>query len=80
MTTVCYGILGSTMGWIAEGFKFIAGSEITEIEPWCVEHASRLFPQMRQLGGLESLSSDNVEPSDVLIVGTTCAGVSILGM
>ena len=77
LTTICYGILGSTMGWIAEGFEFIAGSEI---EPWCVDHASRLFPQMKQLGDLEALSSDSVEPTDVLIVGTTCTAVSILGM
>ena len=77
LTTICYGILGSTMGWVVEGFDFVAGSEI---EPWCVDHASRLFPQMKQLGDLESLSASNMEPSDVLIVGTTCTAVSILGM
>ena len=44
------------------------------------DHASRLFPQMKQLGDLEALSSDSVEPTDVLIVGTTCTAVSILGM
>ena len=68
LTTICYGILGSTMGWIAEGFEFTAGSEV---EPWCVDHASRLFPKMKQLGDLEALSADSVEPSAVLIVGTT---------
>ena len=77
LTTICYGILGSTMGWVAEGFEYIAGSEI---EPWCVDHASRLFPQMKQLGNLEHLTADMMEPSDVLIVGTTCTAVSILGM
>ena len=77
LTTICYGILGSTMGWVAEGFEFIAGSEIG---PWCVDHTSRLFPQMKQLGDLESLTANSVAPSDVLIVGTTCAAVSILGM
>jgi len=77
LTTICYGILGSTMGWIAEGFEFTAGSEI---DPWCVDHASRLFPQMKQLGDLESLTADSMVPSDVLIVGTTCTAVSILGM
>ena len=77
LTTIYYGILGSTMGWVVEGFDFVAGSEI---EPWCVDHASRLFPQMKQLGDLESLSAGNMEPSDVLIVGTTCTAVSILGM
>jgi site-specific DNA-cytosine methylase len=35
---------------------------------------------MKQLGDLEALSSDNVEPTYVLIVGTTCTAVSILGM
>ena len=62
------------MGWVAEGFDPIAGSEI---DPWCVDHASRLFPQMKQLGDLKSLTADNMVSSDVLIVGTTCTAVSI---
>ena len=65
------------MGWIAEGFEFTAGSEIEE---WCVKHAGKLFPQMKQLGDLVQMSAADMTPSDVLIVGTTCTAVSILGM
>ena len=70
-------VLGSTMGWIAKGLEFTARSEI---DPWCVDHASRLLPQMKQLGDLESLTADNMVLSDVLIVGTTFTAVSTLGM
>ena len=77
LTAICYGVLGSTMGWIAEGFEFTAGSEIEE---WCVKHAGKLFPHMKQLGDLVQMSAADMTPSDVLIVGTTCTAVSILGM
>jgi hypothetical protein len=76
-TAICYGVLGSAFGWIGEGFKPIAGSDI---EPWCVAHASRLLPDMVQLGGLENMTQDSMPTSDVLIVDTTCTGVSVLGM
>ena len=76
-TAICYGILGSAMGWIGEGFKLIAGSEI---DPWCVDHASRLVPGMLQLGDLEKMTVSSMPVSDVLIVGTTCTAVSVLGM
>ena len=41
LSITCYGILGSTMGWVAEGSEPVAGSEI---DPRCVDHAARLFP------------------------------------
>ena len=77
LTAICYGVLGSAMGWAGEGFKLVAGSEI---EPWCVDHASRLFPGMIQLGDLEQTTAEAMPESDMLIVGTTCTAVSVLGL
>ena len=76
-TAICYGVLGSAFGWIGEWFKPVAGSEI---KPWCVAHASRLLLDMLQLGDLEKMTQDSMPASDVLIVGTTCTAVSVLGM
>ena len=59
LSIICYGVLGSTMGWVAEGFEPVAGSGI---DPWCVDCAARLFPQMKQLGDLESLTADSMVP------------------
>ena len=76
-TAICYGVLGSTFGWIGEGLKPVAGGEI---EPLCMAHTSGLLPDMVQLGGLENMTQDSMPTSDVLIVDTTCTGVSVLGM
>jgi hypothetical protein len=77
LTVMCYGIGGSALGWVAEGFNWVAGSEI---DAWCVERAGRLFPEMVQLGDLEKLTPELMPKTDVLIVGTACTAVSILGM
>jgi hypothetical protein len=37
LSIICYGVLRSTMGWVAEGFEPVAGSEI---DLWCVERGN----------------------------------------